>query len=60
MALNLQSYGSGSHPWGNLKPDYLEKVFVSSTVFNSSIIELKSLMVFRFYFSSERFCGGTF
>ncbi|KFK40260.1 hypothetical protein AALP_AA3G351100 [Arabis alpina] len=25
VALNLQSYGSGSHPWGNLKPDYLEK-----------------------------------
>ncbi|KAF2535591.1 hypothetical protein F2Q68_00019258 [Brassica cretica] len=25
VALNLESYGSGSHPWGNLKPDYLEK-----------------------------------
>ncbi|CAL9223513.1 unnamed protein product [Arabidopsis halleri] len=25
VALNLHSYGSGSHPWGNLKPDYLEK-----------------------------------
>ena len=26
VALNLHSYGSGRHPWGNLKPDYLEKV----------------------------------
>ncbi|CAH8320223.1 unnamed protein product [Eruca vesicaria subsp. sativa] len=25
VALNLESYGSGSHPWGNLRPDYLEK-----------------------------------
>ncbi|KAK6127026.1 hypothetical protein DH2020_039224 [Rehmannia glutinosa] len=25
VALNLPSYGSGRNPWGNLKPDYLEK-----------------------------------
>ncbi|GFQ01260.1 diacylglycerol kinase 4 [Phtheirospermum japonicum] len=25
VALNLPSYGSGRHPWGKLKPDYLEK-----------------------------------
>lgn len=25
VALNLHSYGSGRNPWGNLKPDYLEK-----------------------------------
>ncbi|GAA0164747.1 kinase [Lithospermum erythrorhizon] len=25
VALNLPSYGSGRHPWGNLKPDYMEK-----------------------------------
>ncbi|KAJ9689581.1 hypothetical protein PVL29_014986 [Vitis rotundifolia] len=25
VALNLHSYGSGRHPWGNLKPEYLEK-----------------------------------
>ncbi|XP_068647957.1 diacylglycerol kinase 7-like [Aristolochia californica] len=25
VALNLHNYGSGRHPWGNLKPDYLEK-----------------------------------
>ncbi|KAL3629702.1 hypothetical protein CASFOL_026924 [Castilleja foliolosa] len=28
VALNLPSYGSGRNPWGNLKPDYLEKGFV--------------------------------
>ena len=26
VALNLHSYGSGRNPWGNLKPNYLEKV----------------------------------
>ncbi|XP_062092916.1 diacylglycerol kinase 3-like isoform X2 [Humulus lupulus] len=26
VALNLHNYGSGRHPWGNLKPDYLEKI----------------------------------
>lgn len=26
VALNLHSYGSGRNPWGNLKPEYLEKV----------------------------------
>ncbi|XP_051150476.1 diacylglycerol kinase 7-like [Andrographis paniculata] len=25
VALNLPSYGSGRHPWGRLRPDYLEK-----------------------------------
>ncbi|KAF8400406.1 hypothetical protein HHK36_013704 [Tetracentron sinense] len=25
VALNLHNYGSGRNPWGNLKPDYLEK-----------------------------------
>ncbi|KAK8698378.1 hypothetical protein V6N13_114499 [Hibiscus sabdariffa] len=25
VALNLRSYGSGRNPWGNLKPEYLEK-----------------------------------
>ncbi|KAL5699835.1 diacylglycerol kinase (ATP) [Ranunculus cassubicifolius] len=25
VALNLHHYGSGRNPWGNLKPDYLEK-----------------------------------
>ncbi|XP_078171622.1 diacylglycerol kinase 4-like isoform X1 [Carex rostrata] len=25
VALNLHNYGSGSHPWGNLKTEYLEK-----------------------------------
>ncbi|KAL4654540.1 hypothetical protein ACB092_01G386800 [Castanea dentata] len=25
VALNLHSYGSGRNPWGNLKPNYLEK-----------------------------------
>ncbi|KAK4404505.1 Diacylglycerol kinase [Sesamum angolense] len=25
VVLNLPSYGSGRNPWGNLKPDYLEK-----------------------------------
>lgn len=27
VALNLPSYGSGRNPWGNLKPEYLEKVW---------------------------------
>lgn len=27
VALNLHSYGSGRNPWGNLKPEYLEKVW---------------------------------
>lgn len=26
VALNLHNYGSGRNPWGNLKPEYLEKV----------------------------------
>lgn len=26
VCLNLYNYGSGRHPWGDLKPDYLEKV----------------------------------
>ncbi|GJS41088.1 diacylglycerol kinase 4-like protein [Tanacetum coccineum] len=26
VALNLHSYASGRNPWGNLKPEYLEKV----------------------------------
>lgn len=25
VALNLHSYASGRHPWGNLRPEYLEK-----------------------------------
>nr|CAD1827874.1 unnamed protein product [Ananas comosus var. bracteatus] len=25
VALNLSNYGSGRHPWGDLKPEYLEK-----------------------------------
>ncbi|CAN6985578.1 hypothetical protein IGI04_000685 [Brassica rapa subsp. trilocularis] len=25
VVLNLDNYGSGRHPWGNLKPNYLEK-----------------------------------
>ncbi|PNX76076.1 diacylglycerol kinase a-like protein [Trifolium pratense] len=25
VALNLHSYGSGRNPWGNLKPEYLDK-----------------------------------
>jgi len=25
VCLNLYNYGSGRHPWGDLKPDYLEK-----------------------------------
>lgn len=25
VALNLHNYASGRHPWGNLKPEYLEK-----------------------------------
>ncbi|KAL3643192.1 Diacylglycerol kinase 7 [Castilleja foliolosa] len=25
VALNLPSYGSGRHPWGKLKPDYMDK-----------------------------------
>ncbi|XP_006648028.2 diacylglycerol kinase 7-like [Oryza brachyantha] len=25
VVLNLYNYGSGRHPWGDLKPDYLEK-----------------------------------
>lgn len=27
VALNLHNYGSGRNPWGNLKPEYLEKVW---------------------------------
>lgn len=26
VALNLHNYASGRNPWGNLKPEYLEKV----------------------------------
>ncbi|KAJ8544903.1 hypothetical protein K7X08_017486 [Anisodus acutangulus] len=25
VTLNLPSYGSGRNPWGNLKPEFLEK-----------------------------------
>ncbi len=34
VALNLHSYGSGRNPWGNLKPDYLEKVSHRCTLDN--------------------------
>lgn len=30
VALNLPSYGSGRNPWGNLKQEYLEKVWAYS------------------------------
>ncbi|PIA58907.1 hypothetical protein AQUCO_00400038v1 [Aquilegia coerulea] len=30
VALNLHNYGSGRNPWGKLKPDYLEKVCLST------------------------------
>lgn len=55
MALNLQSYGSGSHPWGNLKPEYLEKVIVSVS-FHYKRTQLLSLMLIRmvFRFFSQR------
>lgn len=46
VALNLHSYGSGSHPWGNLKPDYLEKVLF---LFHFIINELNSLMLTRIF-----------
>lgn len=26
VVLNLHNYGSGRNPWGNLRPEYLEKV----------------------------------
>lgn len=26
VALNLHNYASGRNPWGNLSPEYLEKV----------------------------------
>ena len=29
VALNLNNYGSGRHPWGNLSPEYMEKVYSS-------------------------------
>ncbi|XP_010548623.1 PREDICTED: diacylglycerol kinase 7-like isoform X2 [Tarenaya hassleriana] len=39
VALNLYNYGSGRHPWGNLKPDYLEKACFCYAV--STFVSLK-------------------
>ncbi|GAA0150395.1 kinase [Lithospermum erythrorhizon] len=39
VALNLPSYGSGRNPWGNLKPEYLEKKYLFCM-----IIELMTLI----------------
>lgn len=53
VALNLNNYGSGRHPWGNLTPEYMEKVYSSlfypltehRRVFHSFLI--------RFYFLAQ-------
>ncbi|MBA0764354.1 hypothetical protein Gotri_013710 [Gossypium trilobum] len=43
VALNLHSYGSGRNPWGNLKPDYLQKRgFVEAHV-DDGILEIFGL-----------------
>ncbi|KAK4257629.1 hypothetical protein QN277_007192 [Acacia crassicarpa] len=43
VALNLHSYGSGRNPWGNLKPEYLEKRgFVEANV-DDGLLEIFGL-----------------
>ncbi|XP_028773663.1 diacylglycerol kinase 4-like [Neltuma alba] len=43
VALNLHSYGSGRNPWGNLKPEYLERRgFVSANV-DDGLLEIFGL-----------------
>lgn len=44
VALNLHSYGSGRNPWGNLKPEYLEKVW-NSWFLSYSFIVVKSFFL---------------
>ena len=60
VALNLESYGSGSHPWGNLKPDYLEKVFfLLMFLFHHIIVTQISNINLFVFFAIERICGGS-
>lgn len=46
MALNLDSYGSGRHPWGNLKPNYLEKVVYINLVYSWLCFQAFSFVIF--------------
>lgn len=39
VVLNLHNYGSGRHPWGHPKPEYLEKVCILTFfVWNASYL----------------------
>ncbi|KAE8699123.1 Diacylglycerol kinase 3 [Hibiscus syriacus] len=43
VALNLPSYGSGRNPWGNLKPEYLEKRGFVETHVDDGLLEIFGL-----------------
>ncbi|KAK6942397.1 Diacylglycerol kinase, accessory domain [Dillenia turbinata] len=43
VALNLHNYGSGRHPWGNLRPDYLEKRGFVEAHFDDGLLEIFGL-----------------
>lgn len=65
VALNLHNYASGRNPWGNLKPEYLEKVcwvnclsflwllYWKSTIAWTSSQILKSMLFFLTGISSR-------
>ncbi|VAI61931.1 unnamed protein product [Triticum turgidum subsp. durum] len=43
VVLNLYNYGSGRHPWGDLKPDYLEKKGFVEAHSDDGLIEIFGL-----------------
>ena len=43
MVLNLDNYASGKHPWGDLKPDYLEKKGFVEAHSDDGLIEIFGL-----------------
>lgn len=46
VALNLHNYASGRNPWGNLKPEYLEKVLLMNLRAESNCNEIFAYCMF--------------
>lgn len=51
VALNLHNYGSGRNPWGNLKPEYLEKVGNIFSLDEGIYCVINIFKVFFFFYS---------
>ncbi|MED6169080.1 Diacylglycerol kinase 4 [Stylosanthes scabra] len=52
VALNLHSYGSGRNPWGNLKPEYLEKFA------NSQILVVLAMQKHTLHTAAQHVCDS--